>query len=73
MQGENALTLLLIGYALGLTMALLIMMSKRQTQPPTVVIQQAPEERDALGGCGTILLVAIVAVIMFALFGGITG
>lgn len=71
MSIESPIILILMGYALGLTFALLLVMSRHQIQPPTVVVQQAPMERDS-HGCGGLLLFPILmvfAILFVTLFG----
>lgn len=65
MLSSNDLTLILIGYALGLTfMVIILMMSRSQTQPPTVIVQQPPEDSSP-AGCGS--LAGIAVIILFIL------
>lgn len=68
MQAETAFTLLLSGYALGLTFAFFVMMGRRQTQPPTVVVQQVPGNSESTG-CGAILLLALVTLVALMVIG----
>jgi len=66
MSIESPFILILMGYALGLTFALLLVMLRRQTQPPTVVVQQAPVEPVSLGRGGLLLFpIFVVFAIVF--------
>jgi hypothetical protein len=72
MQATDALTLIVMGYALALTMVVLLVAARRQPQTPTVVIQQAPESRDSYG-CGSIILFALIAVGLVVFIGAFGG
>lgn len=65
----NGFNLLLAGYAVGCTLALLIFVSmRRTTTPPAIVVQQERPYDDSLG-CGAFLMlvVAVAGAILLAI------
>ncbi len=70
---ENPLLLLLMGYALGVTCALVLVVALARREPqPTVVVQQAPVETDPLG-CGGFLLLLIMLPVAFLFISIVSG
>jgi len=66
---NNDLFLLLVGYAIAMTMAFMIWASRRSVAPPaTVVLQNGAEVGD--GGCLVpLVLLAVVMMVVVVLFG----
>jgi hypothetical protein len=65
----NDFSLILVGYAVAATLALLILVStRRATTPPTILVQQERTRDDSLG-CGAFLV--LVALMIGAVLVGI--
>lgn len=66
----NDFTLILVGYAVAATLALLILLGTRRTTttPPTILVQQERVQDDSLG-CGAFLI--LVALLVGAVLVGI--
>lgn len=67
MLGSNELTLILLGYALGLTFTVIVfVMNRSQTQPPTVIVQQPAEDNNP-AGCGSLIGIAVIILLVLIL------